>query len=77
LRARRSADGDRKPMSILQKGSPAAGSIAAFDSRRVGMRRWQLDADVIAIPARRVAERCRGRRGDGPCGATIGGPRNA
>jgi hypothetical protein len=26
----------------LQKGSPAAGSIAAVDSRRVGMPRWQL-----------------------------------
>jgi hypothetical protein len=33
----------------LQKGSPAGGSIAAFDSRRVGMRRWQLYANVIAV----------------------------
>jgi len=42
LPARRGAEGDRETMSICKKGSPAEGSIAAFDSRRVGMRRWQL-----------------------------------
>ena len=26
----------------VKKGSPAEGSIAAFDSRRSGRRRWQL-----------------------------------
>jgi hypothetical protein len=29
-------------MSICKKRLPAGGSIAAFDLRRVGMRRWQL-----------------------------------
>jgi hypothetical protein len=42
LRALRGAEGDREPMSICKKGSPAGGIVAAFDLRRVGMRRWQL-----------------------------------
>jgi len=29
-------------MSMCKKGSPAAGIVAAFDLRCVGMRRWWL-----------------------------------